>query len=565
MALRAVPVSEYKPKKRLKAVPVADYKPPKKDEEPEETSPAVDFARGLGQAVLAEHGDEAEAGVRTALDYLKGDVERKDLLDRYYKTKGKINKEIEKASESYLSPYYAGQAAGVFSPGGLGARIAKSGYKGAMALGGLAGLGSSEAELLKGKDYGKAARDVGIGAGLGAAGEKVGRVVGARLRGRTVPELRKLAEDRREGSLHKKVGKYIGDLDPETVDQFLKNPDKFKQNIKRKYSDISQDASDAYLPKIDALITKSAEKSYELLDKTPKPIKSTDLAEAYDKAIKDIRRKTKNVVMPGSEDGRAIKYLERERKKLLDLGPHIPAEVVKKRLQQLDQLNKKAYTSTDRPDLLLRTRLNERGAIDDVLKDVVPGYRKHMETVAQPLQQKRKFVEKRFKSEPTAQTFLKRLSTREHTVPTEELKTLKEVEKATGLDLADAFKSSYLYHRTGGESTKSSRDVNKWALVGGGLAAALGTSGADSQAIQLVAAGMGALLGDAVAKYGKRTVFDGIVKAKAISDRLRKLPPLMRREKIKDLQKQAERSGGGYLVALELIRAANKSNEGKNG
>jgi hypothetical protein len=129
---------------------------------PERTGALESGVRGAAQGVSLGFADEITGAGEALLDKIKG--EDAPLSDLYAKRRDESRANYHKAEEDNPLAYGAGQVGGgaatMFVPG-LGAA---KGVKGLATLGGLAGLGSSEADSAAGM-----VMDTAKGAGLGAA------------------------------------------------------------------------------------------------------------------------------------------------------------------------------------------------------------------------------------------------------------------------------------------------------------------------------------------------------------------------------------------------------------
>lgn len=138
-----------------------------------EVSPAESFAREAVQGPTLGFNDELSGAAQTAMQAMTGGVDKlsdlKTLYTAYRDAERRKNQIAEKANPT-------ASKAGMLTGGLATALVPGMGeinsLKKAAAIGGLAGLGSSDADLTKG-EVGRAALDTGVGAGLGATVQKV--------------------------------------------------------------------------------------------------------------------------------------------------------------------------------------------------------------------------------------------------------------------------------------------------------------------------------------------------------------------------------------------------------
>lgn len=169
---------------------VKPWTPPETDEEVKAPSKLESAGYGAAQGATFNFADEG-AAVTVAAAKKLGDLLTKtkggDPIENYRKARDYFRGKIDKAEEANPKTFMAGQFAGAAATAPLGEgaagllpMIGKSAIAKMAALGGLQGLGASNADLTKG-DIGGAARDTAVGAGLGAvvggAAKGIGKVV----------------------------------------------------------------------------------------------------------------------------------------------------------------------------------------------------------------------------------------------------------------------------------------------------------------------------------------------------------------------------------------------------
>lgn len=134
---------------------------------------AVAAARGAAQGVTLGFGDEIEGAVKAGMAKMQGD--ERDFSDIYADKRDQARKENAMSQEISPAGYFAGEIGG-----GIGTALAtgglSAGVRGAAVLGGLSGVGLSNRT---GSDL---VADAAIGATFGAAGEKVFKGVGNKIR-----------------------------------------------------------------------------------------------------------------------------------------------------------------------------------------------------------------------------------------------------------------------------------------------------------------------------------------------------------------------------------------------
>jgi hypothetical protein len=154
------------------------------------TSGAESALAGAGQGITMGWGDEMAAGLGAGIDVtkaalgLRGDIDFKDAYQSYLPHMRELDAKARQDNPwTYGVSQVAGGVATALAPGmaalapakgaGLGVNVAK-----AATMGGVQGAGSSEASpLTSANQAGQFARDVGVGAGFGAAGQVVAQKV----------------------------------------------------------------------------------------------------------------------------------------------------------------------------------------------------------------------------------------------------------------------------------------------------------------------------------------------------------------------------------------------------
>lgn len=147
-----------------------------------EISKSKSAALGAVQGGTMGFADEIEGALRAGgekgLAIIKKEDEKdlKELYKQYRDIARRRNKEAEEANPL---AYGAGEIGGAIA-GGLATGGGTLSLKGAAALGGLTGLGTSESSLVDGtpEDFNKLALDVGTGTALGLAGGGIAKGVG---------------------------------------------------------------------------------------------------------------------------------------------------------------------------------------------------------------------------------------------------------------------------------------------------------------------------------------------------------------------------------------------------
>lgn len=148
--------------------------------------------RGAAQGASLGFADEITGGLEAAGDVAFGPAQLSDLVEQYRMRRDESRQAYEAAQEANPGTYLAGEIgggiAGAVIPGMAAARgvqgaataakvLAPAGIKGAAALGGAYGLGSTEADLTEG-ELGDAAIDTAAGALFGGVTGAVAKGVG---------------------------------------------------------------------------------------------------------------------------------------------------------------------------------------------------------------------------------------------------------------------------------------------------------------------------------------------------------------------------------------------------
>lgn len=136
----------------------------KKQAQPVQTakvSPSQSFQAGLAQGGTLGFGEEIMGGIRAARDVMGDKFELSDLPERYRQRRDEYRQYNELARQQNPKTYMGGEIVGGVGtslvPGMGAATLGKT-----AAMGGVAGLGLSEADLTQGQ-IGEAALDTGIG------------------------------------------------------------------------------------------------------------------------------------------------------------------------------------------------------------------------------------------------------------------------------------------------------------------------------------------------------------------------------------------------------------------
>jgi len=121
--------------------------------------------------------DEAAGAVHALGDIATTDKTLSDFKELYRKRQQEYLDVLKETDKQFPVASTASKIGGfVLGPGKL-----VKGVKTAAALGGLTGLGESDAKVIDKKEYGKAALDTTLGMGAGAAGYKVGEAISSKL------------------------------------------------------------------------------------------------------------------------------------------------------------------------------------------------------------------------------------------------------------------------------------------------------------------------------------------------------------------------------------------------
>lgn len=187
-------------------------------------------ARGFAQSYTGGLADEATGAIQTAGDVLFGDTKLADAVDQYAKRRDESRANYRVAEVQQPGAYTTGQVAGgiaqAVTPGGTllkGANLAtKAGI-----LGGIYGLGESEADLTKG-EYGQALQDTATGALVGSAVGKGAEVLhnqATKYVGKIKDALSNLKPGKALVSKGVKVAaNVLGDVPGEVSEKVLKDP-----------------------------------------------------------------------------------------------------------------------------------------------------------------------------------------------------------------------------------------------------------------------------------------------------------------------------------------------------
>lgn len=153
----------------------------------EDWSKLQSAGQGALQGATAGFSDELGGAEGAIQDKLLGNPDKKSLKDLYKEYRDLQRNRNKKAEDANPGSYLAGNVAGAVGAGALApGLLAPKSVAGAAGLGAAAGLGTSNADLTDPslQSVGQAAKDTALGAGLGAAGGKIGQ----KLAGAANPE-----------------------------------------------------------------------------------------------------------------------------------------------------------------------------------------------------------------------------------------------------------------------------------------------------------------------------------------------------------------------------------------
>lgn len=318
---------------------------------PSDISQLEAAARGLGQGATAGFSDEILAGLQAGKDVVTGEDELSNISSLYERYRDMERSKEAEAKEAYPKTYLASELGGgigsAFIPG---MQVKTLGQ--AAKLGGLTGLGMSEADLLQG-DVKGAAIDTAIGTAGGLAGHKIGEAVSGQIAKRLAPATKKIGEsaEREAGDIalsamganakdiEKELGKAQGLLtEPEfrkglgqealNYTKFFSGPDKVRKAVNEDIKKII-DQKNPLLTKADESISKkltSGELSKEdlargsikdeltgyLVNKS----KEMQVTEINPQTIENISRNFQNYIDRVSTNDNNIQALENIRKQI---------------------------------------------------------------------------------------------------------------------------------------------------------------------------------------------------------------------------------------------------------
>lgn len=134
---------------------------------------AVAAGRGLTQGVTLGFSDEIEGAVKAGISKMQGD--EREFSQIYADKRDQARKENEMSAQLSPETYLGGEVVGGIGTAFAGGPLT-AGYRGAVLLGGLSGVGLSN------KTGSELAKDAALGATIGAAGEFVFKGIGNKIR-----------------------------------------------------------------------------------------------------------------------------------------------------------------------------------------------------------------------------------------------------------------------------------------------------------------------------------------------------------------------------------------------
>lgn len=331
--------------------------------------------RGAMQGATFGFGDELVGAAKSANDVLFGTKKMKELPESYRQHRDVSRAYNEAAREVNPNAYTAGEVAGgigtAFIPGlGLlkGGTALKAIGQGA-AIGGLQGLGTSNADLTKG-DIGNAAEDVVGGATVGGAlGGVAHGAIGA-IKGLTAEKV------------GKKMANVFLSTPEEVTETYIRNPQKVMAAPKR--FEVAQNYENA-LDQLQNEVKSGSQQSRQILTNEGTKFNRGDIASIFENKAKELADRSEGI-WDNPEQKSAYNWLKNTAEQYRAQGAEAPAEVsanrVKDLLQGIDrstQFESAPGTFSNIDDLIKK---DVRGKVDTMLKDKSPAYQEQMKQVA---------------------------------------------------------------------------------------------------------------------------------------------------------------------------------------
>jgi hypothetical protein len=414
--------------------------------------------RGAAQGATFGFADEITAGAQSVFG------------DKTYKQARDENRNFDRASEeqnpnAYLGGNVAGGLATAVIPAGAAAGLGRMAAQGA-AMGGVAGLGASEAEDLQGM-----VKDTAIGAGFGGA-----IPVGMNLAGKAISKVAK--------PLVKGVNKVAFDVDSDVTEALMNNPkalqgaksvsgleDDVVQSANRMKERVSQGSSEAWDTLGQSKLTNAETTKKTILESLEKNL--------FDKNHLKINPDGQVVANPLSQSQRVIKQAEAIKQYLTNTD--LSEVELKKFVLSLDDeidWDKKALKASN--EFLKSIRHD----VDQNLKSLNPDYKKAMEGVADDVSTlsatTKDFGLKKAVDEYGNSTLggsdltLSKVKTMKDSVGKDQLLYRKENLDKLDPNLNAEFEKARLAERASGGVTNGSRNSITGAVIGGAIGTAVG-------------------------------------------------------------------------------------------
>lgn len=539
------------------------------DEEMGEGDPSISkgtsAVRGAAQGVTMGLADEALGAigvpVQKAMDAFTGNklnenATLKELYQRLRDEERLKDKDAKEANpKTYIGGEFAGGAASAVIPGAQGQTAAKL-----AALGGIQGLGNSEADLTEGDVVG-AGRDAGIGATLGVVAGK-GLPLAAKGIGYAAKKLKDAA-----GWAGKKTISTVLGPSMEAVEARFANPNKIKNA--KSYADLADDFAGS-ANKVSDDLSNLDSKAWATLKTTHDPLEGAvpkkDILPILQKALRDPQ------ITGGGTFGRANKSAASNIGDLINdlqgIGAKVPGKL-KSVMGAPSSFKNKDYLSEKQLKEMIQSLdsninwddpaaepLNQaleglRSNLDDILKTRNTDYAKAMEPVADRTdllaKSKRLFGLKKETGEgfvaPDLTATKIQTATRENKAATQD--TLARIKALTGRDYLDESETYGLAKEFEGGKTQGSRRVNLGGGIGAGAGFFMG-SGPGSMVGAMGGAAAGAYLDKEGGKVAAKVIDSTIAGKEAINKGKQWLG-----DKIPELIKSNPQVMGKYAPAFQ--------------
>ncbi len=413
--------------------------------------------RGAAQGGTFGYSDELEGLGGAINDVTLGRHRLQDVVDRYRANRdiarGKNEQAHEVNPKSYLGGEVAGSLGTAFLPGVGGIGIAKNAASlpsvlaAGAKVGGLTGLGLSNADLTRG-EIKDAASDTAKSAATGAAAAGImDRVI--------VPGIKALTPE----NVAKKMSSVFLGTPEETTETYIKNPQGVL-NSPRRY-EVAKDLTENGIDKLKQETIEGSQRARDILTKEGKTVSSQDLAGIYNAKAQELMDRSEGV-MNNPQTLAAYNWLKQNADEMTKADKMFSTNRIKDELCNIDDMVDyeigpgRFGKVADAPKKQVRT------SIDSLLKNESPEYTQQMSQVAKDAQLLDQ-VSNLSKSPQGLTNLLRRVETDQYGGAQIPKETLQSLDQRLGTDFLNKIKLTNAKEQFDKSVTNGSRNVNLYS------------------------------------------------------------------------------------------------------